>query len=325
MRAASFVGLRDLIGLVAEHPEGLRAHEIETAVKQRQLFLTRRGRVPSRTTIYHYRNILLHLGVLVRQDRLYRVDRDHSIVRRLMPILSPGLPGLSDGERLLFAELVVNNADCRRLFFDLFLPGEHAYGLDDLLASTWHVAWSAESEAEFRRIRLRTLEDACTEQWLSTEDQVQAILYGVRYWARDELLLLDELFLEDLGGVMYAIRARMPVPDPEVVRAFLATIDTTDAWTTLAVRDAIYDWGPFCHAPISRIHETLRAIHRIYPEYLVFIPTSEAFATITAASWAAEEYQLRGYLKDEQGRYISHLRVHRKLKEAFEWATLLGT
>ena len=171
-------------------------------------------------------------------------------------------------------------------------------------------------------MRLYNLETGGVERWLSTEDEIQAILYGVRYWARNELLLLDELFLENIGGVMYPIEAIGTVPDREIAYALLKAVEADEIWTTLSVRDLAYDWGLRYHAPLARVFGTLKAVHRAYSEYVVLIPTAEAFATITAGSPGAEAYQLRSYLKDEQGRYISHLRVHQKLKEVFKWTTL---
>ena len=47
---------------------------------------------------------------------------------------------------------------------------------------------------------------------LSTEVGIQAVLYGLRYWARSELLLIDELFREDIGNVMFPIHEPGDVP-----------------------------------------------------------------------------------------------------------------
>jgi len=315
MRAASFVALRDLVGLIAEHPKGLRAKDMEKLAQQERGVRTREGRVPSRTTIYHYRTILLHLGVLIRQQRRYVLNQDNPTVRALLTVLSPGSPTLSSDERRLFSQLVVANEDCRRHFFDLFMSEQSTYEFDDFITSGQRVAWKSHSSSGGRLVHLHNLETKEMERWLRTEDEIQAILYGVRYWARNELGFLDELFLEDLGGVMFPVKPTGPVPAPEIVTALLEAVNGAEEWTTLSVRELVYAWGPRYRIPLERIFRTLLTIYREHSEYIVLIPTAEAFATITAASPGAEGYQLRSYLRDFEGRYISHLRVHRKLKE----------
>ena len=323
MRAASFVALRDLVGLIAEHPQGLRASEMERMIQREQVIRTREGRVPSRTTVYHYRNILLHLGVLVRQQRHYVLNQANPTVRALLRVLSPGSPTLSSDERRLFSQLVLANGDCRCHFFDLFMPEQGTYGLDDFVSSGQRVTWQSHTTPEGRLVHLRNLEVEEKERWLRTEDERQAILYGVRYWARNELEFLDEVFLEDLGGVMFPVKPTGPVPAPEIITALLEAVNEAQEWTTLSIRELVYTWGPRYHIPLERIFRTLLALYREHSEYIVLIPTAEAFAKITAPTLPTPEmYQLRSYLQDAAGRYISHLRVHRKLKEVLRWITL---
>ena len=295
---------------------------METLIWQERRLRTQRGRVPARTTIYHYRNTLLHLGILISDQRRYALNPDNPAVSGLLAALSPGSPGLSTDERQIFARLVVANSDCRRCFFDLFLPHCTRYGLDNLLRSGQRVAWESDRHSDKRRVRVYNVDVGSPERWLTTEDEIQAVVYGVRYWARNELMIIDELFLENLGGVMYPIQADDESLVPRIAEALFEMVDCDRAWTTLSVRDLAYTWGPQYHIPVARVFATLKAIYGAYSEYVVLIPTAEAFATLTASSPAGQLYQLRSYLQDEQGRYVSHLRVHRRLKEEFEWPAL---
>lgn len=323
MRAVSFVGLRDLLGFVVECPEGLQTRDIERLMRQDQVFRTQRGRPPSRTTVYHYRNTLLRLGVLVRQGRRYAADFWNPLLRDLIRVLHPGAQRLSPEERRLFSELVLANEDCRRWFFDFFVPEPRPYDFEEFLSLGQRVAWKAYPGTEGRRVLLYSLDDERRRCWLRTEAEFQAVLYGVRYWARNQLSFLDELFLEDLGGVMFPVQAEGPVPDPQIARSLLNLVKEEVEWTVLSVRDLAFRWGPQFSVPLRRIFATLSAVHRAYPEYVVVIPTARAFATITAETPSAEAYQLRSYL-EEEGCYASHLRIHRKLKEVFRWKTLSG-
>jgi len=314
MRSVSFVAIRDLLGIMAEYPQGLRAKDMEQLARQEQRLITQHGRIPSKTTVYHYRNTLLHLKVLVRRQGRYVVNKEHPVVHNLLAILNPGSSGLSLDERRLFSQLVVNNRDCRRQFFDFFMPEQEAYQFDDFISLGQRVAWKNYSGPEKRRVHLRNLETEGIERWLHTESEIQAILYGVRYWARSELGFIDEVFFEDLGGVMFPTKLAGPIPDPDVIAALLEAVDGTEEWVTLSIRDVVYSWGPRYHISLEHIFRTLLALYRRYSEYIVLIPTAEAFATITATSPGAKDYQLRSYLQDFQGRYISHFRVHPKLK-----------
>lgn len=120
---------------------------------------------------------------------------------------------------------------------------------------------------------------------------------------------------------MFPVKAEGPVPDPEIAQSLLNLVKEETEWTILSVRDMAFQWGPRYRVPLRRIFATLSAVHRAHPEHVVMIPTSEAFATFTAETPGSEAYQLRSYLQEE-GYYASHLRVHRKLKEVFQWATL---
>lgn len=326
MRAASFVTLRDLVGLIAEYPQGLRAMELDHLARQ-MLVRTHEKRNLSRTTLYHYRNILLHLGVFIRRQRRYLLNYEHPIVLDLLRIMSPGSLDLSLDERRFFSQLVMNNANCRHHFFDLFMPESYTsreYDLEAFITFGRPVAWKRESRfhSEGRSVHLRNVEAEGRSRWLRTEDEVQAILYGVRYWARDELGFIDELFMEDLGGVMFPVKITGPIPDPDIVTALLGVVDPGSEWTTLSVRDLSYRWMREYHVPRDRIFQTLLEIYGRYSNYVVLIATSESFATITATSRQAEEYQLRSYMRDYRGRYISHIRVHRGLKEVLRWSIL---
>jgi len=316
MRATSFIALRDLIGFIAGHSDGVRAADMEQWA--RRTLRVRNGKPPSRTTIYHYRNILLHLGVFQRQKGRYFINKENPAVSALLEALSPGSVTLSLEERRLFSELVIANEDCRRHFFNLFIPRDTTiYRLEDFISLGQRVAWKSHWASKSRRVHLRNLDEE-KELWLGSDDEIQAILYGVRYWARNELGFLDEVFLEDLGGVMFPVELTDAAIAPQVAKALLKAIDDTQEWTTLSVRNMVFTWGLYHHISVERIFRTLLMIYRKHSEYIVLIPTAEAFATMTATSPGSERYQLRSYLHDFEGRYISHLRVHRKLKEMLQ-------
>ena len=120
---------------------------------------------------------------------------------------------------------------------------------------------------------------------------------------------------------MYPVEEKETIPDPVIVGALLADLQETEEWTLFSIRELAYEWGPLYHVSLSDLFQTIMAIHRQYPQYTVFIPTAASFATITAGSPGTEAYLLRSYLQDDRGRHISHVRIHRQLKEVQQWKT----
>ncbi len=322
--SVSFIALRELIGYIAQHPEGVRPKEMEVWAREKARLRTQSGKLVSKTTIYHYRNTLRHLGIVRVINGHYQVAQDQPLVLALLEALRPVSPDLSLQERELFAQFVVQNPDCREHFFDLFMPeGIADYDLGGFLKKGQPVVWRR-VEIEQKRIEeLYNVKQNEKRRRIWSEDERQAILYGVRYWARNELGFVEEIFLEGTGGLMFPVYLSGPVPDPRVLNAFRGAIFPEEEWTYLSLRKLASTWGPQYRVPLERFYGTLRWVYHRFPQYVVLIPTAESFATVTAISPQAEIYHLRGYFQDEKGRYISHMRVHRKLKEVVSWPEIL--
>ncbi len=314
--SVSFVALRELIGYIAQHPEGVPPKEIEIWAREQARLRTQSGKLVSKTTVYHYRNTLRHLGVLVVANGHYQIAKERPLVFRLLETIRPGTSDLSLQEREVFAQFVVQNADCRAYFFDLFMPEDVTdYDLGAFLEKGQPVVWRRVEIEDKRVEEIYNAEQNKKRRWIRSEDERQAILYGVRYWARNELGFMEEIFLEGTGGVMFPIYLHGPVPDPGVLSALRGAVSAQEEWTLFSLRKLAATWGPKYRVSLERLYGTLEWVYRRFPQYIVLIPTAESFAAITATSPQAEIYHLRGYFRDEKGRYISHMRVHRKLKE----------
>ncbi len=322
--SVSFVSLRELIAYIAQHPKGVRSKEMEVWAREKARLRTQTGKLVSKTTIYHYRNTLRHLGILSVANGRYQIARERPLVSELLEAIRPGTPELSPQERELFAQFVVQNPACRKHLFDLFMPeGVNGYNLVAFLEKGRPVVWRRVEIENERVEELYNVEHPEKRYWIRTEDERQAVLYGVRYWARNELGFIEEIFLEGTGGFMFPVYPNGPVPDPRILDALQGTISSQEEWTLFSVRKVAATWGPQYRIPLNRLYVTLEWVYRRFPQYVVLIPTSESFATITAISHQAEKYHLRGYFQDEKGRYISHMRVHRKLKEVMLWPETL--
>ncbi|WP_456413156.1 hypothetical protein [Thiolapillus sp.] len=314
--SVSFVALRELLVYIAQHPEGVRPKEMETWAREKAQLRTRSGKVISKTTVYHYRNTLRHLGILAVVNGRYQVAREKPFVQDLLGAFQPGAPALTLREKESFAQFVVQNRDCRHYFFDLFMPSATTdYKLNTFLVEAQPVVWRRLESGGNRFEELYNIQQTNKRRRISSEDERQALLYGVRYWARNELGFIEEIFIEGTGGLMFPVYTGGRIPDPHILKALLSSISPDEEWTYFSLRKTATEWGPKFRVSLNRLYGTLRWVYQQAPQYVVFIPTSESFATITASSPQTETYQLRGYFQDMNGRYISHMRVHRKLKE----------
>ncbi len=323
MRGVSFVALRNLIAIVAEHPEGLRVKEMTAIGRENHRLRTAEGKIPSATTLYHYRNTLLRLGILIKINKKYYLNLNNPDVQELIDVLSTTSKQLTVAEKKCFARFVIGNSDCRKNFFNLFLPNKSSYSLEEFIEEGQRVSWKRYNDPGSNGVLLQNIDTEEVNLWLKSGNEIQAILYGLRYWARNELNIIDELFLEDLGGVMYPTYIESKIPDSNIIKTILNSLSTQE-WTKISIRDFALRWGPHFHISLTTIFKTLSFLIRSYPEYIVTIPTSESFATITAGSPKSEAYQLRSYLQDSSGYYISHIRIHRKFLEVFKWPTTMN-
>lgn len=317
MRAVSFAGLHRMLKAVASAPDGLRANEINDLVLERKIVLTQRDSVPAPTTLYHYRNTLCHLKALVRDGRRLLVNADDPDVLDLLREPAPPNTSRSLGDiaRERFAALVLRNRDCRALFFDLFMPSSHADSVAGFRRTgnpvRWHRGGSDGAVTLRNRITGR-------EQVLESPTSVAAVLYGLRYWARDELMLIDEYSPRaDNGAIMFPVAQSEPEASDRTVReivAFILSLRTPDEWTLFSVPDLVAQVGEARRQPIGVLFDAITWLLRNWPGYTVLVPTSRSLATITAISPQRENLELRRYYKADHGPYVSHFRVHRSVQ-----------
>ena len=307
MRAVSFTALLHTLHLIADSPDGLTAGEIDIALLARDALRTRRNLPPARTTLYHYRNTLLRLGAVQRVGSRLHPNRRHAAVCELLRHRVEG-HGLDEPAHDQFANLVLGNHDCRRLFFDLFLPY-----VGDAVTAQWFrdhgrpVTWRKDrgAGAVFR-------DETGTAACYRSPSAIKAVLYGLRYWARDELSLIDEYGSIDGTAVMFPIRHE--VSTLAMVETVLSLCTRSSAWSMFSILDLIQHCCVLHHQPTARLYAAIRALVRAWPGHIALIPTSRSLATLTSGSPSRDELELRRYFTNEDGGpYISHIRIHREV------------
>ena len=319
MRSISFVGLLRILKAVAAFPNGLRAGELNELVQESDISLTRRSSPPAPTTLYHYRNTLLHLRALKRDGRMLRVNDDDPDVCKLLcqPAPANGNQSLNDAAIDSFAALVLSNEQCRSLFFDLFMPSDASFdSVTSFRQDGVPVRWFRERSSHAREIIFQNSTTGRTVR-CSSPASVAAILYGVRYWALKELELIDEYSQGTEGRTIMFPVSRPSTSttgnDAAVKQTVhcLLSLRTTGEWTRFSVFDLIAHCCEARRQPINVLFGAIDWLLHEWPNHTVLIPTSRALATLTAVSPQRETLELRRYYKTSSSPYISHIRIHK--------------
>lgn len=316
MRAVRFSAMHRILKIVAGAPAGLTAGELNSQISARQIALTRRHSPPAPTTFYHYRNTMVRLGLLKRIDRKLHVDRNNLDVAALLreQVVADGL---TDAARDRFSSLVLQNEQCRSLFFDLFMPDSKMdFSVSGFRRDGNPVEWERIEPTEtgtkgviFRKSR--SSQTICRKG----HSEVNSILYGVRYWARDELKLVDE-FCRKAGWVTVMFPLSGPgFSDQDVWRTanLILSARSASEWTVLSILDLIAHCCVKQRQPVEVLFEAIGLLLREWSDHIVLIPTTRSLATLAADSPLKEELALRSYYKSPRGPYISHIRIHQDI------------
>lgn len=321
MRTVSFAGLHRILKAVADFSSGLRASEINNLVLENHISLTQRNSPPSPTTLYHYRNTLLHLRALKRDGRMLLVNYDDHDVCELLRQPAPANTdqSLCDAAKDPFAALVLKNEQCRALFFNLFMPSDISSDTVSYFRQNGvPVKWTRHHSSRAGKV---VFENNTTGYTVRCESpvSVSAILYGVRYWARDELGLIDE-YCQQAGNDTIMFPLSRPEPfstkiDSPLLQTvgLLLDLRTSGEWTLLSISDLIARCCVEQRQPISMLFRAIDWLLKEWSNHILLIPTSRALATLTATSPQRENLELRRYYRTSNGPYISHIRVHEEI------------
>lgn len=319
MRPVSFSGLHRILHLVAEYPNGITPGNLDSAIRERELYTTEKGNQPSRTTLYHCRNTLLRLGLLRRDDKRILIkgtlDESGKLLREPPELsLTPRRT-----VRKEFARCVLNNEDCRTAFFDLFLKD---YGDDPLSAFRRHarpVHWNPDADDRRERRAILESDHFGERKVLRTPVEFKAILYGVRYWARDELYLIDEFVDTQSKVQLYPVRDISAEVGRSVCLEEMASIrEPACEWTSFSLRKLIKTCGVGHRLRKQMVFETVKWLNSRHHGYVQMITTSPSMATLGEGNPQRRDLALSDYPKDSEGCYISHVRVHNDVWETIE-------
>lgn len=314
MRSISFLGLHRIIKALTGYPSGIKIKDMDNAIIEREIYLTRYGSAPSTTTLYHCRNILFHLNIIIKKEGSIHLNRNDKNVQKLIDSEIMSTEKLSESARNAFASLVIANPDCRDQFFNLF-ANNTKYNLAKFGKTGRYVKWHRIEKQNLKnKIVLINVENNI-RRYLTSASEINAVLYGLRYWARDWLYIIDEFYSLKDGNVMYPLLQHGLDGDGKDIFKDISLMLKNTEWTTISIQDLLYSICLSKRRRVKDLFSTITWMANKFPKYMLLIPTSSDFATFTTHHIQSERMQLRSYFRDESGKYISHLRLHRSILE----------
>ena len=329
MRWVDFRALRDLLSLVGAHPEGLRANALERLATAEGVLLRRDGQPYARSIHYHHRRTLERLGLLMKQGHRYVLNTRIAEVGVLTAGTQFREP-LQAREKEAFANAVLRNEDCHDVFFSTFLSAqepvrdvrmfvERAEPVEMVVGSVSRVPGEARSggrpsvQALQKQVSMRP---AGATEWrvLTRANAVQAVHFGLRGWSADQLGFMDVARAANGTYTLYPTHIVPPLNEQELGAKMLEAIDFDGDWATVRIPDCALATGIAQHVPIEQAKDVLKGWLTQHPSIVDGVPTRIGFITYGLAD-SQHALALKGYLRSNGGAYLSHLKIHRTLRQ----------
>jgi len=329
MRYVEFERIKDLLLLVYENNGKLRPLELERLGVEKKILVKEDGKPFKHTARYHYRKVMEGLGLVVK-DKVYYISQNKRVVKFIK--LTEFKKDMSQEAKEILREIIVDNADCKKYFFDVFMK-ESGYTLKSLRERGSYVVIETESMREVRRNEKIEKNSSTTIKnkkkkvgpvilknphgkmiKLEAQDLIQAVYWGVRLWALD-LEIIDEILLSFAEGrIMYPIN---PNFSEEVLLDILVKKmkkDTCDSeWVTIHIPTFIKEASLSTRFSISKIKLFLTNLKSKYPFSTMFISSSTMFIDIKTPFEKQEKAIRKLYLYSKERGFISHLRINKTL------------
>ncbi|MDE0160482.1 MAG: hypothetical protein OXL98_01980 [Acidimicrobiaceae bacterium] len=330
MRWLDFRALRDLLLLLGEHPQGLGASELEKLATAEGVLLRRDGRPYARSIHYHHRRTLERLGLIEKHGARFALSRRNPEIRALNAPTRIGEP-LQPEEKEAFANSALRNEDCHQVFFSHFLPArepvadvatfvERGHAVEVAVQSRIALEAGARGgEGQHRgrnrskRVAIRAVEAG---DWAAFDgaEAVQAIHFGLRSWCVDQLGFLDVAFRPDGTYATYPKHIDAPLTDRDLAVRMFAGLDFDDDWATVRIPDLALAAGIEHGVSIKQAKGVLTEWLTARPDLVAGVPTRAGFITAGLPE-SQHDLALKRYLKSSSGAYLSHIRIHRDLRQ----------
>lgn len=317
MRRVDFSKIRDALQFISQHNGQLRAKDLESLGIDRGFFRRENGEPFSRTTMYHYRKVMEHLQMVKLDQQRYFVDDTGQFVQFAEFLKLEGRTGVvSSEEKEILVNAIILNSDCQDHFFHVFSLSQKMFtSVEQFRNEASYIMAQTDEEGTIILRNPRTE----ARYALDTNDKLQAIFWGVRLWAVD-LGITDEIFTYTEGRIIFPILRPGSLKSSEIVKAILSELKPKETWETISAPELTRKWSPYLRVSTRELHDAVKSIQVAFPQYVDFIPTSTSFIHIRTPFEKQDKALFKGYIRDSQGRLISHVRLHQSIWEEYDRA-----
>ena len=332
MRYVDFESIKDMLHLVYENNSKLRAGTLEQlAIEKGVLVKKENGKPLTHTPRYHYRKVMEGLGLVEVRQRFYHISQEKRVLR-FIELTDFKKPMSSEAKEILRGIIVENN-DCRKYFFDIFVEKDN-YTLEDIRKEGGYITVETESMRQSpieKKIEQGKSDETVHKKKkagavilknplgkmveLKTQDEIHAIYWGVRLWAL-KLEITNEILMSfSEGRIIYPVNPYFS--EKVLINMLLNRIkaDNSDSeWTQLHIPNFIKETVLSTRFSVDKIKEFLKELKIKYPLSIMFIPSSTAFIDIRTPFEKQDSAIRSSYLCEEGKGYISHLRIHKNIQ-----------
>lgn len=325
MRYVAFSKLRDLLVLIADSPGQLRPRELDRVAIQENIFVSQDCRAFGPSTCYHYRRAIEKLGMVGKPDGKYLPLLETKEMNRLNS--NSGFSELSVGVKYVFGNRIVTNSDCFEVFWGLFTGQNKPTTLRQFVEMGSPISMNIDpsltiGEAE-RTLYFRRVGDNKKSATRTGYNAIQAIHYGMRDWAVNQLGFLDNFYRGPEGYVLFPVKIEADPEDNVVARTLIEYLSFDGDWAKPHVTDLLFSVAAQLKIPMDSVRSVLLDWIKTYPEFIAPVPISER-TILSGWDKGIHPFVLKGFLTLENGKHISHLSIHRGLLERVYHASQYG-
>ena len=149
---------------------------------------------------------------------------------------------------------------------------------------------------------------------LDGPDAVQAIHFGLRSWCVGQIGFMDATCAASGVYTIYPKHIVTRLTDQELASRMFAAIEFADDWATVRIPDHALATAIEQHVSVDQAKAILMKWLTAHPDLVAGVPTRVGFITAGLPD-RQHRLVLNGYLRSDSGAYLSHLRIHRMLRE----------
>ena len=316
MRSIDFCKVAHLLRLIINSPGRLSASDLNRVAIDSGIFVTSQGKAFGPTSCYRYRSVIEKLGLIEKpKGRFFpnlTGDECHAV------LAFEGGTELSSELKALLGTRVVFNKDCYETFWQSFVVRQNPTSLEEFISFGSPIVMNPligpKNAKHESCITVKNLADSGAVAVHRGYNAVQAIHFGLRSWGVDHLGFLDEFYQVGHGYHLIPVRTSSPESMASVEEALLEVFNFHGDWAMSGISELFLAGSSKLKMPTGLIGTVLGNWIEAYPNLVSPITVSERML-LSGQSEKMVPLILKGFLRLRTGEHVSHLQVHRNLRE----------